>query len=379
MGSLSPLVRILTFALCLLAPCLAAAEAVQQSHPLDPGQQLGTAMLLNKVTSVIDGVWRQAQAGNDAAIDKLPAQMAILNEMIAESAMSNGGMSLAYFYRGLGRKLQSDALVKKGVALDPAAPRDELVDFDKVLTLVPGDPLAASAAYLAGGIAYYDLQDVPRGYGYWRRCAALDHAGCLAIIGEARVTGADGRPADPSEASGMLEKVYARGRNVSCAGAFAALEIAEINHFTAAAPAPDGELAWMRRAYDLLDALDAKLGGDKTACDRGAFELAEFLLRLSAGERRDELLRSAARDTREAETKAAAEYLAGTLDDGAFAAALARVDPTVRCAPHFLALWYLALTQRGDAASGEFATMSALGADNCRSLMAFARKLGFHS
>jgi hypothetical protein len=370
------LVRILALVLALLAAGLAGAVA-QQSHPLDPGQQLGSAMLLNKIIGEIDGVLRGVQRGNDALVDRLPRPMAMLNEIIAEGRMSGRGMSLAHFYRALGRKLQSDALVKKGIAVDPDAARDELADFDQVLQLVPDDNLAASAAYLAGGIAYYDLHDVARGYGYWRRCAALQHPGCLEIAAEARITGADGQPPDTAAAGALLEKVYAGGGNLSCSGAYAALALAELQHFTAPDAALDGELRWMKRAYDLLDALGAKGKGDERACDRGAFELTEFLLRLSAGERRDELLRQAALHSGEAQTKAAAQYLAGTLDDAAFAAALARVDPTERCAPHFLALWYLALTKRPDAAAGEFAAMSTLGADNCRSLLVFARKLGF--
>lgn len=372
------MIRIFALALFLLSPSIAAAqEAPAQSRPINPAEQFSKAMTLRKVTENIEGIWRQLQAGNDAAIDLLPPQMETLNEVIAAGGVSDGALSLAYFYRGFGRKLQSDALAKKGEPADPAAAHDELADLDKVLALQPQGNIAANTAYLAGNIAYNDLHDAKAGYGYWQRCAALEVAACIAITADVRITGADGQPVDASQAIALHEKVVNAGIATGCSAPYSALAIAEITHFTTKEPALDGELSWLKRGYDLLDALAAKFKKDKSICDRGAFELTEFLLRLSAGERQDNLLHDADANSGEAQTKAVAQYFAGSLADAAFAAALAKVDESKRCEAHFLALWYLELTKRPDAAAAEFKAMTALGESDCRSRLTFARSFGF--
>ncbi len=370
------MIRILALALLLLSSAVAGGEELQQSHPINPGEQFAKAMTLRKVTENIQGIWRQLQAGNTAAFDLLPPQMETLNQVIAEGGVSNGALSLAYFYRGFGRKLQSDALAKKGEPVDPAAAHDELADLDKVLALQSDPSVTANAAYLAGNIAYNDLHDAALGYGYWQRCAALDVAACIAITADVRVTGADGQPVDMGQAIALHEKVVNAGIASGCSAPYSALAIAEITHFSPKEPALDGELPWLKRGYDLLDALAAKFKKDKALCDRGAFELTEFLLRLSAGERQDQLLADADQNSSEAQTKAVAQYLAGSLDDAGFAAALAQVDESKRCEAHFLALWYLALSKRPESAEAQWKAMSALGESNCRSRLTFARTFG---
>lgn len=367
------MIRIPALLLLLLAPAIAAA---QQSQPVDPGEQIAKAMTLRKATESIQGIWRQLQAGNDAALDLLPPQMDALNQVIGADGVGDGALSVAYFYRGFGRKLQSDALAKKGEPADPAAAHDELADLDQVLTLEPEGNVAANAAYLAGNIAYNDLQDAKEGYGYWQRCAALNVAACIAITADVRITGADGQPVDAGQAIALHEKVVDAGIANGCSAPYSALAVAEITHFTAKEPALESELAWLKRGYDMLDALQAKYKKDKSLCDRGAFELAEFLLRLSTGERQEKLLADADQDSGEAQTKAVAQYFAGSLDDAAFAAALAKVDESKRCEAHFLALWYLELTKRLEGAEREFKTMTALGQSNCRSRLTFARRFG---
>lgn len=369
-------VRAIVLALLLFSSAVATGEELQQSHPVDPGQQFASAMTLRKVAESVQGIWRQLQAGNDGAIELLAPQMESLDRVIAQGGLSDGAISVAYFYRGFGRKLQSDALAKKGEPIDPAAARDELGDLDKVLALQPEGYIATNAAYLAGNIAYNDLHDAARGYGYWQRCAALNAPACIAIAADVRISGADGQPVDPSQAIALHEKVVNAGVANGCTAPYSALAIAEITHFTAKEPALDGELAWLKRGYDLLDELAAKYKKDKSLCDRGAFELTEFLLRLSAGEREDKLLHDADEDSGEAQTKAAAQYFAGNLDEAAFAAALAKADESKRCEAHFLALWYLELTKRPEAAQAELNAMTALGESNCRSRLTFARSFG---
>jgi hypothetical protein len=370
------MIRVLALALALLSPAVAAAQALQQSHPISPGEQFAKAMTLRKVTENIQGIWQQVKAGNEAALDLLPPQMETLNQVIAGGGVSEGALSVAYFYRGFGRKLQSDALAKKGAPVDPQAAQDELADLDKVLALEPNPVVTANAAYLAGNIAYNDLHDAARGYGYWQRCTALDIPACLAMTADARMTGADGQPVDMGEAIALHEKVVNAGIATGCTAPYSALAIAEITHFTAKERALDGELAWLKRGYELLDALVAQYKKDKSLCDRGAFELTEFLLRLSAGDRQEKLLHDADEDTGEAQTKAVAQYFAGALDDKAFAAALASVEDGKRCEAHFMALWYLALTKRPESAAEQWKAMAALGESNCRSRLTFARTFG---
>jgi len=369
-------VRVLALALFLLSSAVATGEELQQSHPTQPREEFASAMTLRKVAENVQGIWRQLQSGNDAAIDLLPPQMAALNQVITEGGLSDGALSVAYFYRGFGRKLQSEALAKKGEPADPAAIQDELADLDKALTLEPEGYIATNAAYLAGNIAYNDLHDAARGYRYWQRCAAASAPACIAIAADARITGADGQPADPSQAIALHEKVVNAGIANGCTAPYSALAVAEITHFTAKERVLGDELAWLKRGYDLLDEIAAKYKKEKSICDRGAFELTEFLLRLGAGERQEKLLQDADQDSGEAQTKAVAQYLAGSLDDAAFAAALAKAEESKRCEAHFLALWYLELAKRPEAAQAELNAMTALGESNCRSRLTFARSFG---
>jgi len=362
-------------ALALLQPAAAGAEGAAPPAENNPGQALGAAMKLRSTVERVQQIEAQIRAGDDAAADGLPREIDTLSLVIDEDRLSPGATALAYYYRGLARKLQAERHRELGGADDRAWARATLADFDAALGLGPEAAIAASAEYLAGGVAYNALHDNATAYGYWERCAALDHVACLGIVADAKLTGADGKPVDPPRALTLHRKIFDTGIAFNCAGAYSALAIAEITHFTQATPAPAEALAWMERADALLDALAARFNNNQSLCDRGAFELTEFLLRLSAGERRNGLLSAAGEHAGTPQTKAMAEYFSGAIDDGALAQALAKTDEPARCEAHFLALWYLELTKETARAEAQFRAMTALGESNCRSRLTFAHKL----
>ena len=84
-----------------------------------------------------------------------------------------------------------------------------------------------------------------------------------------------------------------------------------------------GELEWLNRAYLLLDELASR--GLNNPCDRAAFEISEYLLRLSRGEPRADLLRNAAKRSGDADYRPLAAYLLRDMSREALQQSIAKI------------------------------------------------------
>ncbi len=324
----------------------------------------------------------QFLSGDISAADGLDRDIEILTNVAERPGSNDAVRSLVFLYRAEARSLQNGARVKKNLGSDKALAQSALADLDKVIALEASAPAVAEAEYLAGGIALNQIHETALAFSYWERCASAGHPGCLNVMAEAKLSGMGGQPINIRESLELNFRVYSTGTKYTCAGAYSALMIAGTIHFFgsgAAGKAGDADqLTWIDRAYTLLDALGAG-HPQNDPCGRFDFEITEFLIRLSQGERREALLVRALSHAREPHSKAVGQYIAGAIDDAALRSALSSTTDYERCTAHFEALWYLELSKRHDLAREHYDAMSQIGLSGCGANLAFARRLGFQS
>lgn len=269
----------------------------------------------------------------------------------------------------------------QGGAIDATSARRELSDLEAVIDAASADPRAAdfvaNVQYMAGGTALNYVKDADAAYRYWEQCARAEHAGCMNVMADARLTGAGGQRVDIQESLALHRRIYATSTKFSCAGAYSALSIASIGFFVEVRRSGEDEALWLTRAYELLDEIGARLG-NKDPCNRSQFETVDFLFRLSKGERREPLLRAAIERASSPEVRAIAQHLLGSLDQSAAsAAALAPAPPFDSCWRHFALLWHASIRNDRETALSRHRSMVALGPTFCGTELRYAKKFGF--
>ena len=302
----------------------------------------------------------------DAALQR---EAAALTRIIETGGLNGAGLSVAHFWRGQAQVTMNWSRIRRGMPVDKEAARTSLADFDRAIDHgvdIPDWHVShTEALYLAGTVARNHVEDTKRAYEYWEKCAALRHAGCLNIMASARLTGAGGVEVNLDESIRLNEEVYQSGTDFRCAGAQSALVIAQIVHFTGAQGRAVDALGWLRRASELLDEL-ARDGTSDDLCGRSVFEVTEYLMRLSAGEDRKEVLTPATPRKAGNTYKPLVDYLLGSISSQAFREAVAAVRLRhVACRMNFAAAWHASL--RNDAALAERhrAALGDFGPDHC--------------
>lgn len=239
----------------------------------------------------------------------------------------------------------------------------------------------SDALYAAGIVSQMQLHSEARAFSYFEKCAALDHAGCLNIMANAKMTGQGNEKVDFRAAIDYHVKVFNTGTHYHCAGAFSAQSIAAISYFTGTAPPQGDELEWIEKALDLAGQLAAE---DKKAqgCEQSGWLVDEFLYRLARGDRQDALLDVAsAKSALDANvTNAVVGLLSGRLTSNGFSSAmrLAKTD-LVKCSGYFRGLWYAELTKRYDLAQDYYQHILDQRAPGCDIEILFARKFKLSS
>jgi TPR repeat protein len=299
----------------------------------------------------------------------LDKEVATLTRLIESGALNVPGLSIAHNWRARAYSTINWARMKKGEQPDGKLAQESLADFEKVIANgidVAGWGVSISnVLYSAGTVARNHLEDHERAYRYWRRCAAMGHAGCLNIMASAHLTGAGGIRVDLNESIELNKKVYETGTDYRCAGAFSAVLIAETIHFAGLKPSTVDEFEWLKRAYLLLDELGQREKLDNP-CDYARFVITEYLMRLARGESRPELLRSAAKRSGDNDFRPLVQYLLRERTRESFQASLDAIPlKHMRCYVNFLAFWHAAIEKQDALAEAHFKSMSALGGDHC--------------
>ena len=323
--------------------------------------------LRDSVHGVFQAVVAQS-AGRNADVD-LEREVAALTRIIDTGGLNGAGLSVAHFWRAQAQTSMNWSRMRRGMPVDKEAARTSLADLDRTIEQgvdIPDWHVShAEALYMAGTVARNHIEDSKLAYGYWEKCAALRHAGCLNIMASARLTGAGGVAVDLAESIRLNEEVYQTGTDFRCAGAHSALVIAQILHFTGAQGRAVDDLGWLKRANDLLDEM-ARDGTSDDLCGRSMFEVTQYLFVLARGEDRKALLVPAVPRKAGNAYKPLVDYLLGALSPQAFRDALAAVSiKHVACRMNFAAAWHASL--RNDAALAERhrAALKQFGADHC--------------
>jgi len=311
----------------------------------------------------------------------LKRDVQILASELRKPSLSADDAAVAHFYRAEGFSLVNSIHEHEGEAVELDAAREAISDFDGVIasnphTYVPAVNVA-NAGCLAGSVARNQLRSVPLAYTYWEKCAWQGHAGCLHIIANARLTGDGGQKTDVHEALDLHTMVFNTGVKYRCAGAWSALSIAEIVHFTGVRRAGDNELDWVNKSYSLMDKVEGA-EGNKNVCDRAHAEVEEFLFRLSRGQRKPGLLQDAAAKLGDESPtlNALIQMLSGSTTEGAFEAEIQSAKREQdRCSAYFDAMWYAHLMKQGAMARHYHERMSEIGDFHCGLGLAYASKL----
>jgi hypothetical protein len=230
---------------------------------------------------------------------------------------------------------------------------ESLSDFDSVVADNPHTYIPAvnssNAEYFAGSVARNQLRSISLAYKYWERCAWQGHAGCLNVLANSRITGDGGQKVDVHEALDLHTMVFNTGIKYRCAGASSAMSIAKIVHFTGMRRVGDDELEWVNKSYNLMDKLEAT-EANKNVCDRAHAEVEEFLLRLSRGQHKPDILQDAAARLGDEESRtlpAVIQKLSGSTSDDEFEAQVQSAQREQdRCSAYFDAMWYAHLMKQ---------------------------------
>jgi hypothetical protein len=342
--------------LILAVSCLAQEKKPDGEARQLPGPPNGSPVLrsiitdINQQMQVGDADYKQAIAGLGSDVDKLTA---VLDAGSDAGSLEKTERIVAFFYRAKARALIGQIHWHHGETMDVATAETVVADLDKVIASDVDAPewgvMTSEAQYMAGSMAMSPLKSASRAYVYWEKCALQDHAGCLNLMANARLTGVGGVRVDIRQALDYHNRVFDTGIAYTCAGAESARSIAEITYFTGVRRPGDDELEWLQKAYGLLDQLQDH--GIKRTCRRFETEIDEFLYRLARGERKDSLLQDAAAVGdglgEDAPTrKAVVQYLSGAISSTTFAAAVAASKNDFDfCAASLYGLWYSELTK----------------------------------
>jgi hypothetical protein len=303
----------------------------------------------------------------------LDAEMRAITKAIDSGSLSPARSTFAYYYRARAGSLVNAARVRNGEGADKALAQATLKDYDRVISGDTSGNRVTNAMYSAGLVMRSQLADVSAAYRYWDKCSRLGHAGCMNIMAWAHVSGIAGVPISIPEAVELHRKVYRTGTKFICAGVFSASAIAQIIHFAGLKLADGDELEWFKRAGALHEQL-AEPQKVADICHRAGFEIDEYLVRLSRGDDRPDLLHSAfARSTREYD-KPLAEYLLGKISDQQLRETAARARDWSGSCNVFFTAWWKAQLSKNMARAGEYRDLMAKVEQNrCENQLALVR------
>ncbi len=346
-------------ALVLLASALAACAATM-------GEE---------VQRIVNTIEREGATAKPQA-KVLDGEIAKLSRILDERKIHKYARWLVHYYRGFAYYIKYQQARSRDAEAD-AAGRKALKDFDSALILhamspqLPGRPeiqaIVRNAAYLAGMTASL-LGDTQKAYAYFRRCANEDHAGCLNVVAWAMVTGEGQTAVDLDDAIAMHERVYQHGTEFKCAGPFSASAIAKILHFRGGPATTATDLDWLGRARALI----AKLEKERRIfgpCYSDMVLASEYLMRLSRGETRRDLLDMASENARTDERRDVIAYLKGELDESTYrgkATEAAKDRSSAACNMYFFGWWQARARGQVGRMKEYYGLLSSLDADRCR-------------
>jgi hypothetical protein len=334
---------------------------------------------LVEIRATLQSIETQLDAENLPPSDPLVSALATLSGIIEKPAVSGRVRHIALYHRAMAHYLVNRVREKKREALDSAAARSALSDYDLVISsgldLSDWNITRAEAIYRAGIVAYNDLGSEQLGYSYWKRCAEESHLGCANIMANAYLAGTGGQTVDIQRAVDLHVLVFISGSAYGCAGAYSAESLALIAHFMGVKGHGDDASVWLTRGQDLAEAVAASGSswGNGNPCGFEGFDMVEYLMRLENGEAMPSLLaRAAGRSNLGKASGTIIQYLRGEIDDAVFKQKLPGFTDYERCDLQFYAAWLAMIQKRSDAAREYREAIGAL--DVCAPEAAYLKK-----
>jgi hypothetical protein len=333
--------------------------------------------LLEDLRRSIGAIARGEAALNAGGLDTASVEEAVrtLTRLLDDPAMKGEvAQAVARFWRGRGTHSLNKFRLDKKQAPDAALATQTLADYDSVIAFGRDVPQAGvtigNALYGAGSILRNMLDSVPQAYGYWERCAKLEHAGCLNIMASAKLTGAGGVKVDLPGSIALHKVVYDTGTDYNCAGIFSAVAIAEVLYFGAVKDVTVSDLDWLQRAQALVKQLE-KERNSPYPCGH-VLAVTEYLMRLDRGDDQPRLL--ATEGVKEAEVIATYNYVAGRMPEREFRALASKEKTKDGACRMFFAAYWLAEIRSDKALAVEYRrSMTGLGGDHCGNELALAK------
>ncbi len=334
----------------------------------------------NELRLVVQDIYRQRQTSPDheRSITELMGDGKILDTLIAKGGLTAQENAAAYYWRASAASRINSLHYFDGKSIDEGLARQALADLDKMIANAIEYPklnaTLSDALYMAGSVAKIQIHNNSLAYTYWEKCAARDHAGCLNIMANTRLTGDGGQRVDIQDAIAYHMKVFNSGIRYHCASVFSARSIAAISYFTGTRTPLGDELVWMEKSRELLDLLSAQEKNEKI-CGRSNLIIEEFLFNLSHGNRQEKFLDEATAklESDSAVTQGIIGLLSGKITPLGFASAVnsAKTDPS-RCTAYFDALWFEELSKNHDLAREYYQKLKDI--DACSVERVYAKK-----
>lgn len=331
---------------------------------------------VNGVNTAIE----KMRQGDMSAAEDLKQGEEALTALIDAGGLNDLGQAIAYFYRATARQALNAQQVRHGKP-DMSLARGAIADFDRVIAANVNDAdwgiNVSDALYSAGRIAYNQMKSMPLAYDYWLRCAERDYVPCLNIMAGASLTGEGGQKVDIGNALKYHQRVFDTGTAYTCAGSFSAFSIARINYFLGVKRPGDDEIAWLDKASGLADKIITSSNG-RTNCDRASHRVFKFLMLLSRGQRRDDLLQPNLEQVSDQHDRTIAAFLAGKLGEAVYRKwADSESDAATRCEAHFIGLWHAEIGKNKTLARDYHRAMMEDGREICVEELGYAKKYGF--
>lgn len=311
-------------------------------------------------------------------ISETEADSKLLDKLLAKNSLNAQETAAAYFWRASAAAQINSLHYSDGQKMDEDLARRSLADLDKMIAGAIEYPKMAAtlsdALYIAGSVAKIQLHNNNLAYDYWEKCAARDHAGCLNIMAETRLTGEDGQKVDIPDAVAYHMKVFNSGIRYRCAGVYSARSIAAIGYFTGTKTPLGDELAWMAKSRELLELVSAREKNERI-CGRSDMIIEEFLFNLARGDRKEKLLDEATANLEpdSPATRGTIGLLSGQLTPLGFTTAVDELKTDAqKCNAYFHALWFEELSKNHDLAREYYQKIKAI--DTCSAERVYANK-----
>ena len=223
-------------------------------------------------------------------IDRIYRAIANFDRALSNNDLSEFERLYLTFWRGNAYTALNQLRRENGEEVNTEEAEKALRAYDAIIAFEGNDTYYEDALYRAGVVAFNDLNDPPRASKYWKKCAVINHAGCMNIAAFGYFSGQFGFEQNLELARDYHVGTVNSGTDYGCAGAYSAKFLAHMAVFL-----PDLEYEklwdeWLNTAFSLQKEV-ANLHQNTNACGLEFMKLDAYLLHLANGRDETTILR----------------------------------------------------------------------------------------